>query len=709
MAKKKHKKGHSSVKWRLFAILIMFVLAFFVVCSAYTRSLPLRIGVLLNLSGSDSLPYRKVLEWAREKSGRKIELVYVDTAQFSDAKKSAESLLNDNSISVVIGPDSSDQAMVLAPLFIARKKLLISPTATSADLYRAFAGKNYFWRTVESDVAQVHIIMEVLMQKKVKKIALIYDNTSYGKTYFDWTGFYATENGIQVTSIQALNPLPDYRNLVNDALKDNPDYIICAVTSEEAVALKKQLDMHVTRTRLFLTDNAETEYVIKNLGIAAEGLESSRPAADPDSGFDKAFRNHYQMIPPPYMATTYDAFMLAATALARQEYIHKYTLITLPFMENISDSLKKILYHQTEEKDYQWNEMMQALESIANGHTPNLRGASGKLVYDLAKGVDPTSTFYAYSKVINGNFIKQQTIGSAGGDVSAADSRASAELATLSGKTNDISFAARKDFQAVIVATSRGWQNYRHQSDALAVYQALKKNGVSDDKISLAMYGDIAVDPKNNPKNSLYHIENGPNNVQGAQVDFIGSKNTLANFKNNLLNLNSNANTDLLLYIVDHGGAFGGNDNAGGETGGDLTQKMGMIPFATGDILTSYDLAKIINEMKAQNKFRKMLIVVESCYGGAMGQEIMTPGVIFLSGASGQEVSYGANYDSKIDQWLADSFTHQFLQELEANPKESIFDFYQNVYKNVAGSHVTLENYQNFGGLKTSISQFFSP
>ena len=43
-----------------------------------------------------------------------------------------------------------------------QKKLLISPLATSGDIFRAFGKKGYFWRTSQGDVAQVKTILSIL-------------------------------------------------------------------------------------------------------------------------------------------------------------------------------------------------------------------------------------------------------------------------------------------------------------------------------------------------------------------------------------------------------------------------------------------------------------------------------------------------------------------------------------------------------------------
>jgi len=195
---------------------------------------------------------------------------------------------------------------------------------------------------------------------------------------------------------------------------------------------------------------------------------------------------------------------------------------------------------------------------------------------------------------------------------------------------------------------------------------------------------------------------------EDAEIDFSQNGITLANLKNTLENLNSSQNTNLLLYIVDHGGSYSPKENTGGNTGGDFDQSEGIIPFANNDILTSEDLADMVKNLNDKKKFRQMLVIVEACYGAAIGNQIKTPNVLFLSGASDQEVSYGANYHERIDQWLADNFTYQFLGEVKRNPSQSIADFYTNVYQNVAGSHVTILNYQNFSNLiQTPISDFF--
>jgi legumain len=50
------------------------------------------------------------------------------------------------------------------------------------------------------------------------------------------------------------------------------------------------------------------------------------------------------------------------------------------------------------------------------------------------------------------------------------------------------------DEYAVIVAGSKGYDNYRHQSDVCGVYQMLVKKGMNKKNIKVMMYNDVAMD-----------------------------------------------------------------------------------------------------------------------------------------------------------------------------------------------------------------------
>ena len=46
------------------------------------------------------------------------------------------------------------------------------------------------------------VILSLLKGKGATKVALLAENSTYGQTFYDWTGFFATEYSIDVPFIR---------------------------------------------------------------------------------------------------------------------------------------------------------------------------------------------------------------------------------------------------------------------------------------------------------------------------------------------------------------------------------------------------------------------------------------------------------------------------------------------------------------------------
>jgi glycosylphosphatidylinositol transamidase (GPIT) subunit GPI8 len=68
-------------------------------------------------------------------------------------------------------------------------------------------------------------------------------------------------------------------------------------------------------------------------------------------------------------------------------------------------------------------------------------------------------------------------------------------------------------------ATSTGWNNYRHQADALAQYQMLKGFGFGDDRIILILEDDIAGNPSN-PYPGVVHVTADGENLRSTTEEY---------------------------------------------------------------------------------------------------------------------------------------------------------------------------------------------
>ena len=69
---------------------------------------------------------------------------------------------------------------------------------------------------------------------------------------------------------------------------------------------------------------------------------------------------------------------------------------------------------------------------------------------------------------------------------------------------------------AVLVAGSRGWENYRHQADVCHAYQVLHSHGVPEDNIIVMMYDDIAYNQRNPYQGRIFNRPNGSDVYKGV-------------------------------------------------------------------------------------------------------------------------------------------------------------------------------------------------
>jgi ABC-type branched-subunit amino acid transport system substrate-binding protein len=707
----KYRNAMGMVKIAIAVLIVVFLVSSsFIIYSPRNNGESLRIGVLLPLTGPDAMQSDEVLNWAVNNinmgggiDNHKIELVYKDSYT-KDVKELAQEFIRDSSIKIVIGPGSSADVYRVAPMFIKNKKILISPFSTAGDVFRAFSGNRYFWRTVQGDVAQIRTILHELSLRNVTKASLLCEDSTYGKTFSDWAGFFSLELGIELLNVVKFEAgSKNTSEAINQALEGNPEYIITAAFPGDAVNIKRELDKSGSQAKLFFTDAAESPYVIDELGEAADGLEGATPAADASNGFETAYKSEFGYYPWDYASTTYDALLISIYTLARQEYSKG--------QEEIADSIEKIVSGSGVRVN--WSGASRAISMILNGELPNVTGAAGSLNYDKEFGVDPLETHYSLWRVEERdsfrdfwtvkrvNSSKSLDVGTIGDDVSAYRTQASIKHKELADKENTSYVPGkRNDSWAVVIATTMGWENYRHQSDALAIYDHLKKNGMSDDKIILFLTDDVQRDEKNPIKGNVHHAVGGKNLRENASIDYSGSNVTVQNFRNALLGIKSNeapivletdTSSDIFLYIVGHGAK-------------------GSIRFDTGGSLNAVTLNATIEEMYKNNRYRQIFVVIETCFSESMTVGIRTPGVVVLTASSISESSLSTNYDSEINMWLADDFTYQFLIIISKGQNITILELYAAIYERVAGSHVRLKNYDKFGGISTVlVSEFVSP
>ncbi len=661
---------------------------------------PLRIGVMLPLSGSADLGLRPALAWAQAAvndaggvAGRPIALEYADLAT-TTAAQAADRFLADDGIVAVIGPDASADVFAVADRFIAAQRVLISPSASAGDIFRAFGGRDYFWRTVESDVAQTETMLAHAGKQGVRRVALWTDFGPYGATFFDWFGFLARELSMEVVGIVRRQPdAPDCSASLAEAIRAAPEVLFVATTSIDDIAcLLRTAPTLSPATRLFFSDGARYPGLPGRLGALGEGMEGTAFAPDPATGFEPAYQVELGVPPPAFAAPAYDALVLIAYALERSDGAGGPALAA---------AIKEVVTGRGPLTGWDKAGIAEALRRLRAGEQPDITGATGPLEFDHDRFTDPTQSTFRVWRVRAGAYETTDYLSGTGSLRAASTHSALRTLASVRhrstadiGAADEHPVAERRGLWALVAALSTGWDNYRHQADALAMYQLLKSRGVPDERIILVLEDDLAGDPRN-PDGAVRNVAGGPDLRAGAEIDYrlsqIGPDDLQALLEgqptaSTPVVLGGGAGDDALVYLVGHGGGEGlhlGAEDATGRGG--------------GGYLDAPLLRRALDGRRATDRHRRLLVVVEACHAGVLEPGVVAPGALLVAAASPTENSFSANWDAAGGLWRADQFSWELYQTLSADPTRSITALYESLYLNVPGSHVTVYNAERFG------------
>jgi glycosylphosphatidylinositol transamidase (GPIT) subunit GPI8 len=446
------------------------------------------------------------------------------------------------------------------------------------------------------------------------------------------------------------------------------------------------------KTQLYFSDGAAHPSLPAKLGAAGEGLEGTALGSEPDTGFREGYQAAFGQLPPPFAAQAYDALALVAYALQRSGGQGG---------DPLAAALTEVLRATGTKTGWDAAGIADALKRLKAGELPDLSGATGPLQFDDLKGTDPVQSTYRLWRIENGAFVTTEfwsTKGSehASSSDSALRSQASQVLeSSLASGQADAAPLDRGHLWAVVAALSNGWENYRHQADALGIYQLLKAAGVPDDHIILILQDDLAKDPENAEPGIVRNVAGGPNLRDGIDIDYrlsdVGPDDVLAILDGRKTAqtpevLASGPEDDVLVYLVGHGSGQGVYVAAGDATG----------EGATG-FIDATSLARALDARRSAKGYRRMLLVVEACQSGTLGPGVTVPGALLMTAASATENSFSTNWDPAEHLWRADQFSWSLYSALRNNPAQSVADLYKALYRAVAGSHVAAFNARVFG------------
>jgi len=683
-------------------------------CSSSSEKSAARIAIVIGPAGTSSAKLRPVYDWAIDAvnraggaGGRKLEAKYVEMTSALDAAAQAAlaaELLADPEMVAVAGLFS----FALAPKLVAAKVPYITPETEDDDVFRAFHEGGYVWRTVESDATMLWFMLAEAKGRGEKSgqahttVGLLTSKDAYGSTFFDWYGFHATELGLQALAPVQYDQDKETCEPYVDALlaQGLPDFLIAVPSGPDpfaqAACMVRTMKARGATSTVLLADSAYDPALIAALGSDAEGLAGYNAAPDPNAGFGEAFTQYTHLpLPPAHAANVVDAIALLAYGLEKSGGEGRQALDT---------GMRAVVDGQGPKTG--WQDFAQALSLIRAGQSPDISGASGPLRFDHEVYTDPTATYFDRWVVTNGSFqisrhVTTETESSPNVTSQTAVSRGLKNLAggSLTAGVGSSDLPPLGENWALVVATSGTWENYRHQADALAHYQALKNNGFDDQHIVLVTVDDLAGAAANPTQGKVVNQANGPNVRSGAASDYTGKSLTsgqlmavLEGKEDSALPavLHSRETDNVYLFMVGHGGVEGPYVGMDERSASMIDQD---------HYLSPNQLASTVARMKTNKKFRRMLIAVDACHSGVLApalEALAIPDVVLFTAAASAESSFSTNYVSDLDAWVADQFSFNLLANVRS-PDLAVSDLYARLYHDVAGSHVQVANQARFG------------
>jgi len=655
----------------------------------------------------------------------------------------------DDTCHAIIGPYHSSNAMTFLKYAWQQRLPVVMPSCTSAELQRINARETYAWFLTESDITQCEIMLAAAHTVGYKEVILVYSDDDYGKSFFDWFPYYASEQGVKLSATVAYQKGTDLTSVMKQvasqsherqlllcaAISDAPCYIdIC---DQAATIFEPNADGSYAMFTPLCADTSLDEYITQGNERSQNFRMGITPYCSPSYGFPqvlygKRFRN-----PTVGEAQMYDALTIIALGAAHQMANGDRCIVNgqqvayneKPFGPGLTDHMRAVVCNRSgTPTTWTGTSLAVAFNYLALGLDIDVTGASGSLIFD-----QETST-----KVLNSTYIiwelrMEDHSDVDGGLVSTVDpliylstSGSNTESSTTAlwaqQKKNiqqfddmpvSVTLPEVTDHWAVVISPSTSWANYRHQADAFAMYQTLRRHGYDDDHIVLIVEDNLANDERNAFPGKIY-VERSSNPRetdplvnddvrQGAVVDYHFSQLSRDDLADIMLGrqsdrlpqvIHSTETSDVFFFWSGHGGN-GEGPLWGNEDGRGFGKDR---------------IKSIVPQMNDQQKFRRMMFSIETCFSGLWGEALRgVPNVLVMTAATGYETSKADVHDNELGTFLSNAFARTFRRQVNANNAVAIYDLYRELFRTTTGSHVSIYNQEHYGSVYTETLRDFFP
>jgi len=359
--------------------------AFGVAMAAPAQAEPLRIGALMPMTG-DLQAYGeadvtgvqfavKQINAAGGVNGEDVEIVIADTQTKPQAGvDAAQKLINVDGVHAIVGALSSGVTIPVAKTVTSREGVAQISNASTSPTITTLQDSDFLFRSVPSDAYQGVALANLVEEKGLSNVAVMYVNNDYGQGLAD--AFSDAYEGEVSASIAFEQGQASYRGELQQAAGDGAEALVLIGYPESgSVILRQSLEGGYLDQFVF-TDGMKAPEIIERVGAqflnGAFGTVPQSKDTEGRSVFQEAYTAEYGDLPAkPYYDTAYDgAFVLALAAQKAGG--------TDP--QAIRDNLRDVANPPGEViLPGEWDK---AVELLADGQDINYEGAAGSVDFD---------------------------------------------------------------------------------------------------------------------------------------------------------------------------------------------------------------------------------------------------------------------------------------------------------------------------------------
>jgi branched-chain amino acid transport system substrate-binding protein len=252
-------------------------------------------------------------------NGRPLQYVFEDSQ--SDPRQAvsiAQKFVGDSRILIELGDFSSPASMAASPIYQRAGLVQLGFTNSHPDFTK---GGDFIWSPSISQADAQPLLADLAKKVGLKRVAVLYLNTDWGRTSKDAFVKAANERGEQVTAAEGYQPTDkDFRATLVRVRDSHPDGLVLISYYEDGAQIVRQARDSGITLPIVASSPVYSPKFLELGGAAVNGVVTNTSffPGDPRpevQQFVQGFRAKYHRDPDAFNAFAYDATIIAAAAL----------------------------------------------------------------------------------------------------------------------------------------------------------------------------------------------------------------------------------------------------------------------------------------------------------------------------------------------------------------------------------------------------------